>query len=68
MRSSTINTIGIELHGGLGDFDSIHDRIQGIKRYNTSNPAFIKSVVYRIPTLHVMFDEVGTTVKTPGAS
>ena len=40
----------------------IHDRIQG-KIYNPSNPAFIKSVAYQIPNLHVMFDEVGTTIK-----
>ena len=28
----------------------------------------IKSVVYWIPTIHVIFDEVGTTIKTLGPS
>ena len=45
----------------------INDRIQG-KIYNPTNRGFIKGVVYRIPTLHVMFDEVGTTIKTLGPS
>ena len=45
----------------------IHDRIQG-KIYNPAKLAFIKSVVYQIPTLHVMFDEVGTSIKNLGPS
>ena len=45
----------------------IHDRIQ-VKSYNPPNPAFMKNVLYQIPTLHVMFDEVGTTIKTLGPS